>query len=303
VASNTAGLLGVLKDTWKDFFKDECPRMAAALAYYTIFALPPLLALLVMAAGQLWNPEEVERALQAQFAGLIGSDAAGTVQEMIRKVDRPGTNGFTLASIGSLGALAFGATGAFVELQSALNRAWKVQPDPKQGGIRNFILKRALSLGMVLGIAFMIAVSLALTAAISAMGNTIGSGFPEPALHLLNVILTFVVLAFLFAAMFKVLPDAKLGWRDVLVGGAVTSLLFGIGKFLIGFYLGRSNPGSPFGAAASLAVILVWIYYAGIILLLGAEFTESWAASRGNGVQPENGAARVERKEQIKQEG
>jgi membrane protein len=281
-------MLSTLKAAFKDFNEDECPMLAAALSYYTVFALPPLLILLIMVAGAVWDPAEVQRALETQFAGLVGSESGRAIHDMIQQGDRAGKRG-VMATILGTAALLFGATGAFIQLQSALNRAWEVKPDPKRGGIRNFLGKRLLSLGMVLGIAFLLVVSLAMSAVITAMGNTL-TFIPEPALHVVNLLLSLCVFTLLFAAMFKVLPDAEIAWRDVWVGAAVTTVLLVLGKFLIGLYLGRSEPGDAFGAAGALAVILIWVYYAGMILLFGAEFTQSWAKARGAEIRPEKGA-------------
>lgn len=289
------GFFQLVKAAAKDFGEDECGVRAAALAYYTVFALPPLLILLIMIAGLVWDPQDVQRAIESQFAGMIGQSGAQQIHTIITQADRPGSGG-AFATVASLAGLLFGATGAFLQLQGALNRVWEVKPDPEQGGVRNFITKRLLSLGMVLGIAFLLAVSLALTAGISAVGGAIG-GVPDPLLYAIDLVLTLGTLTLLFAAMFKVLPDAEVAWRDVWVGGVVTALLFVAGKFAIGFYLGRSNPGSAFGAAGALAVVLIWAYYAGMILLFGAEFTQQWARQRGGGIRPEKGAVRVVEKE------
>ena len=294
--------LGLLKATFKDFGEDECTVRAAALAYFTIFALPPLLTLLLMVAGLVWDPADVQRALETQFAGMIGQQGAQGIHTMIAQADKPGSGG-AFATIASLAGLAFGATGVFLQLQGALNRAWEVKPDPAQGGVKRFITKRLLSLGMVLGIGFLLAVSLALTAGISAVGGALGGGIPEGAMHVVTFVVTFVVLAGLFAALLKLLPDARVEWRDALVGGTATALLFTIGKFAIGFYLGRSSPGDAFGAAGALAVILVWTYYSGIIVLLGAEFTQQWAKQRGAGVVPKEGAVRVVEREEVQRPG
>jgi membrane protein len=184
-----------------------------------------------------------------------------------------------------------------VELQAALNRAWGVEPDPDRGGVKNFVIKRLFSLGMVLSIAFLLLVSLVLSAALTAFGGALGGLLPgdasEVLLQLLDNAVSLVVITLLFAAMFKVLPDARIAWRDVWVGALVTTVLFLAGKFLIGLYLGQANPGEAYGAAGSLAILLVWIYYSSLILLLGAEFTPVWARERGAGVEPQEGAVRV----------
>ena len=286
-------VLTVLKRSVRDFGADEAPVRAAALAYYTVFALPPLLALLVMIAGLVWDPADVRRAMETQFASIVGPEGASTIHDMIAAADRPGGTSLPKALLGIAG-LIFGATGAFLQLQGALNRAWGVKPDPKAGGIRHFIVKRFLSLGMVVGVGFLAAVSLALSAVVSLVGDRLGSGFPEAVLQVANFALSFIVLAALFAAMFRFLPDARIGWRDVTVGAVATALLFVVGKFAIGLYLGRSSPGEAFGAAGALAVILVWVYYAAMIVLFGAEFTQAWVRSRGREIRPERGAVRID---------
>jgi membrane protein len=291
---NVKGTIGLLKNTFKDFTDDDCPRMAAALSYYTVFALPPLLILVLLIAGAVFDPAEVQRSLTEQMGTLMGGRAAGEIGTIISQAERPGGRG--VKALLGVGALVLGATGAFLQLQSSLNRAWEVEPDPKAGGIRNFVLKRILSLGMVLGIAFLLMVSLSLTAAVSAMGGMVGRLIPGASagvVQALNLVLGFVVITGLFAAIFKVLPDARIAWKDVWAGALVTSGLFSVGKFLLGYYLGRSNPGEAFGAAGSLALILVWIYYSSMIVLFGAEFTQAWAIRHGRGIEPEAGARRM----------
>ena len=292
MATGVRGILGLLKHTAVDFWNDECPRMAAALSYYTVFSLPALLILIITIAGTIWNPDQIRGAIETQMGSLVGPEAALQVRTMISHAnsDEPGS---ILTKLVGVGALIFGATGAFIQMQTALNDAWKVEPDPSQGGIKNFIVKRVFSFGLILFIAFMLLVSLALTAGLSALGERFGGGLPETMLQILNFVVSFGIITALFAAMFKVMPDATISWRDVWVGAVVTALLFVGGKFAIAFYLGRSDPGSAFGAAGSLALILIWIYYASMILLFGAEFTEAWATERGSGVTAEKGATRV----------
>ena len=289
----------LVKATFKDFSQDEATWKAAALAYFTVFALPPLLVLLLQVASAIWDPVEVRRTLTGEFQSLMGQDVTGQIQTMITQAEQK-VSGTGFRLVLSIAGLIFGATGAFVSLQSALNRAWEVEPDPRQGGIKRFITKRFLSLGMVLGIAFLLLVSLALTSALSAVGDRIFGGSGSAIAQVLNFVLSFAVVTLLFAAIFKILPDAKIAWRDVWVGAVVTAVLFVIGKFLIGLYIGQSDPGNAFGAAGSLAVLLVWIYYASVIVLLGAEFTQAWVKQRGRKIEPEEGAVRVvERKERV----
>lgn len=279
----------------RDFNEDECSVRAAALAYYTVFALPPLLILLTLVVGLFWDPVQVQQALEQQFSSLVGDDGGRAIREMLTRAERQGTGGI-VASVLGVAALAFGALGAFMQLQGALNRAWEVKPDPKRGGVRQFIAKRILSVGMILAVAFLLIVSLAASAILSALGARM-TFIPEQALRLADVTLSFAAITLLFAAIFRFLPDAEIAWRDVWTGALVTSLLFVVGKFVIGFYLGRSSPGDAFGAASALAVILVWIYYAGMIVLFGAEFTQAWADHRGKRKRPEKGAVHVEHKE------
>ena len=288
------GAFGLVKKTFRDFMDDECPRLAAALSYYTVFSLPPLLILILLLLGAVMDPADVRDALGRQVSGLMGPSGAEQVQTIIAEAKQPGSG--PLAGLLGVAALVLGATGAFLQLQSALNRAWEVEPDPGQGGLKNFVLKRVLSLGMVLGIAFLLLVSLAVSALLSEAGHALTRMLPgvnEALLYGLNLVLSFAVITLLFATMFKVLPDARIAWRDVWVGAVVTALLFVIGKFALGFYLGRSNPGQAFGAAGSLALVLVWIYYSSMILLFGAEFTQTWAVERGGGITPEPGARRM----------
>ena len=288
-------ILEIVKKTFKDFSEDECPQMAAALSYYTVFSLPPLLVLILLLVGLFLEPQQVQEALSGQMGALLGPDGRAQITEIFQNAERPDVSKGAAGLLG-FGALIFGATGAVGQLQSALNKAWEVKPDPSQGGWKNFVFKRLLSFGMILGIAFILLVSLAISAMLTAFGDVLGAmgGISGPLLHLINLAISLLVITGLFAAMFKVLPDAEVSWKDVAIGGLVTTVLFLIGKFAIGLYLGRSDPGAAFGAAGSLAILLVWIYYSSMILLLGAEFTQTWAERRGGGVRPEPGAVRVD---------
>ena len=282
--------------TAKDFAADGAPSMAAAIAYYTVFSLPPLLVLIVRLAGLLFDPADVRESVLTHAGGMVGMEGAEQMGEMIAEGGRRSAEGGLAGLLGVL-ALLVGATGAFIELQRALNIAWGVRPDPAVGGIRNFVTKRILSLSMVLGLAFLLLTSLVISAAIAALGSWLGGlmpGVAAPLLGALDFILSLTLIGFLIAALFRYLPDAKVAWRDVGVGAVITTLLFLLGKFLIGFYLGRGEVGSVFGAAGSLAIILVWIYYTAMILLFGAEFTQIWTQRHGRAIEPEEGAMLVE---------
>ncbi len=288
--------VALVRDSVEEFLADDCPTQAAALSYYTIFALPPLLVLILVLLGAILDPQDIRGHIEAQLNALMGATAAAQIRSILEQAQAPGS-GNVLATVLSAVALALGASGAFGQLQASLNRAWGVAPDPAQGGLKAFLLKRVFSFGMILSVAFLLLVSLALSAALTAFGGALGHMLPDGVsttlLQALNQALSLVVITALFAALFKVLPDAKVAWRDVWVGATVTAVLFVAGKFLIGLYLGRSNPGKAFGAAGSLAVLLVWIYYSAMILLYGAEFTQTWADRRGSGIAPQRGAVRI----------
>jgi membrane protein len=289
------------RDVLRDFVDDDCPTLAGALSYYTVFSLPPFLMLLLLVVGAVLDPADVRGALETQIESLVGGSGGEIARGLLRQAENPFGGGAATALIGGA-ALLLGATGAFLQLQAALNRVWEVKPDPAQGGVQNFVAKRAFALVFVLGVAFFLLVSLSVSAAVSVVGERAAGLLPgdlsEPLLHALHLAFAFAVTVAMFATLLKFLPDARIAWRDVWVGAVVTTALFLVGKFAIGLYLGRSQPGQAYGAAASLAVLLVWIYYASMILLLGAEFTQSWAARRGARVAPEPGAVEVHEEEQ-----
>ncbi|MBA3659415.1 MAG: YihY/virulence factor BrkB family protein [Gemmatimonadales bacterium] len=290
-------MLKLFRDAFKDFLDDDCTTQAAALAYYTIFSLPPLIVLILLIAGAVLDPSDVRGALETQLQTLMGPAAGDQLRSLITNAQQPGSGTVLTAALG-IGALVLGATGCFGQLQASLNRVWEVKPDPQQGGLRAFVTKRLFSFGMILGISFLLLVSLALSAFLSGAGSALNSLLPEglsqPVLQGINLVVSLGVVTLLFAAMFKILPDARVGWKDVWVGAAVTAFLFVIGKFLIGFYLGRSNPGEAYGAAGSLAILLTWVYYAALILLFGAEFTQAWVQQKGGVIEPEPGAMRLD---------
>jgi membrane protein len=301
MAKTRPGVTGLIKETARDFLSDDCMDSAAALSYYTIFSLPAILVLMLTLISAVLNPSDVRGGIEGQLQALMGPSAGEQIRTIIQQAEQKPHNGLIPTILGIAGLL-FGATGAFGQLQKALNRAWNVEPDPNQGGLKNFLSKRVFSLGMILVVAFFLLVSLVISAALTGMGDRLGgflpSGLSAPLLEALNMVISLAVITLLFAALFKVMPDAKIAWRSVWVGAAVTAFLFVIGKFLIGFYLGQSNPGQAYGAAGSLAVLLLWVYYSALILLFGAEFTETWAEGRGRGIEPEPGAVRVRREKQ-----
>jgi membrane protein len=291
----------LLKQTGKEIGEDNCTSMSAAIAYYTLFSLPPLLVILVGIAGAVFGPEAVQQQLTGQVGGVVGEQGAEEIRTMIENAGSFG-GGSILGKLLGLLALVFGATGAFAQLQQSLNRAWSVRPDPSESGVKSFLTKRVLSFGMVLVIALLLVVSLAVSALLSGLFaqveaaiGPVGAAFAWVG----EIVVSLGLFTLLFAAIFRVLPDADVAWRDVWVGAFATSLLFIVGKFLIGLYLGRSNPGDAFGAAGSVVVILVWLYYTSLILLAGAEFTQVWSRHYGSRIEPADDAVRVEEEERV----
>jgi membrane protein len=286
----------VLQQTFREFSEDECPRLAAALAYYAVFSLPALLVLIVAVAGLFADKEQVSGRLTTYMEQTMGASGARQIETILERANQPGQG--LVGSMVGLFTLVAGATGVLLELQTALNRAWGVEPDPHQGGFRSFVMKRALSLAMVLGIAFLLLVSLAASWMLSEFSTLVREWAPDwmsqSAIHAIDVAASLALITLLFAALLKYLPDVRLAWADVWAGAVLTSLLFVAGKFALSTYLAYSDPTSAFGAAGSLALVLLWIYYSAMIFFLGAEFTQVLAKSRGKRPVPEPGAHEAE---------
>jgi membrane protein len=281
----------LLRATMSDWYEDRAQRIGAALAYYTIFALAPGLVIVMALAGLMLGPG-AESQIIGQIRELIGEQGATAIEATIRSArnETLGATGTALALI----PLVFGLWGVFGELQDGLNTIWGVTPKPGRR-IRDILRERFWSFAMVVGIGFVLLVSLVLSAWLAAVGTYVGSLLPAPpaGLEALNFVISFVVITGSFALIFKLLPDVKIAWRDVWLGAAVTSLFFTVGKFLIGLYLGKSAVASAYGAAGSLVIIVVWVYYSAQILLFGAEFTKVWTKRRGSGFVPEQTAVPV----------
>jgi membrane protein len=279
----------LIKETFSEWFADKAPRLGAALSYYTVFALAPVLLVVIAVAGLVLGPEAAQGKIVEQLSGLLGEDAASIVQTMLVNANRRGTG--VMATVIGIATLLVGATGVMVELQAALNTVWKVIPKPGQA-VKMLIRSRLIGLGLVLSMGFLLLVSLVISAALAAVSEWLSDIVPEWLVlgYLINYGISIFVIALFFALIFKVLPDAKVSWHDVWIGAFVTSLLFHLGKFLIGLYLGQASVASAFGAAGSLAVLLVWVYYSAQIVLLGAEFTRSYANRFGSHVVPEEHA-------------
>ena len=271
----------LLKATYSEWTKDKAPRMGAALAYYTIFSLAPLLVIAIAIAGIAFGVKAAQGEITGQIEGLIGADGAKAVQTMIQSAHKPAHSAIASA-IGVL-ALLVGASGVFSEMQDALNGIWHVSLDDKSS-VWNFAKARFLTFGMVLGIGFLLLVSLLLSAVLAAIAKYVAGILPVPAifLHCVDFLFSLLFITVLFAMIFKLLPNVKIAWGDVWVGAALTSVLFTVGKFLIGFYIGKSVSASAYGAAGSLVIVVAWIYYSALLLYFGAEFTRVYAQKLGS---------------------
>jgi membrane protein len=293
---------GILKDAVNDFIDDDCMSLGAALAFYTTFSLAPVLFIATTLAGLIFGPEAVQGRLEAEIRNLVGTDSARQIQEMLTNVVENTTGGMLATIIGTV-TLLFASTTAFAQLQTALNRIWKVKPDPEAGGIRNFLTKRLLSFSLILVIGFLLLVSLALSAVITALGDRLTLFLPGDLsgwlLESIHIGVSLFLITLLFAAMFKFLPDAKIDWQHVWGGALFTALLFGAGKFGIGFYLGASDMATTYGAAGSFILILMWVYYSSFILFLGAEVTQVTMRRHGERIKPEEGAVKAIEKEHV----
>lgn len=278
-----------IRETVAGWLEDDAPSKGAAIAYYAMFSMAPLLFIVIAVAGWFFGADAVRGVVFAQVADLMGENGAEAIQEMLANVSAPETG--LWATVASMAVLIFGATTVFAQLQSALDAIWQVPEAAKaekQNAIWAFVRSRLLSFGLVLSLAFLIIVSLLFSSAISALGKWWGPAFGawETVAQVANLIVGFGLLTVVFAAIFKFMPRARIEWRDVWVGAAVTSLLFAVGKFLIGLYLGKGDVGSSFGAFGSIVIVMVWVYYSAQIFLLGAEFTWVYAHASGSR-QPE----------------
>ncbi len=282
VLADPNALWQLAKASASAWIDDYAPSMGAAISYYTAFSIAPLLLIVIAVAGLVLGQEAASGQIFAQLQGLIGDDGASAIQGMVKSASSTGKS--TVATIIGVATLLFGATTVFAELQSALDRIWRAPAAQKSEGLFTLVRTRLLSFGMILGIGFLLLISLVASAALAALGNWWAPMFGDwkYLLGAVNFLFSFVVITVLFAMIYKFLPRARIGWHDVWIGAAVTSLLFTIGKFLIGLYIGKSSVVSGFGAAGSFAVVLVWVYYSAQILLLGAEFTWIYAYKFGS---------------------
>jgi membrane protein len=285
--SNLPNLLKLAYQGWKE---DRASRLAAALAYYTIFSLAPLLVIIIAITGLIWEADVVRTQLLNQIQGLVGVEGANFVADLISGTGSP-TEDIVATIIGVI-TLLFGTLGVFNELHNSLNIIWEVEEEKPKGflqTVKKVIIDRLLSFTMILGIGFLLLVSLVISAGLSATQETIGNAIPvsELILQIVNTVISIGVITVLFALMYKFLPDAEIAWRDVWVGAFITSVFFSLGKTAIGLYLGNSGVASSFGAAGSLVLLLLWIYYSAQILFFGAEFTQVYANKYGSKIIPE----------------
>lgn len=269
----------VLRQTVKEFIADNCARMAAALSYYTVFALPAVMVIVINIAGIFFDADDIHGEIHEEIASVVGTAGAQQVQTMIEKSDQPQSRGGR--AIFGIVVLLVGATGVMGQLQGALNEAWGVTPDNDRRAWMNFLIKRLVSLAMVLGVVAALVTSLLLDTLLVAFGRPIAAYlFPDAsrwAMMAGNVLASYALFTTIFAVMNKYLPDTEVAWKNVWLGAAITGVLFMAGKWLLSFYLAQRDFASTYGAAGSLALILVWVYYSGIIVLFGAEFTQVWS--------------------------
>jgi len=266
-------------NAWID---DYAPSMGAALSYYTLFSIAPLLLIVTAVAGMAFGDAAARGEIFGQLRDLMGDEGAAAVEKLLQSAHRP--QGGVVAAVTGVLVLLLGATSVFGELQNALDRIWRAPAREKSSGWWNLLRSRLLSFGMILGIAFLLMVSLIVSALLSALGKLWGPAFQgwENVAHALDTLASFAIITLLFAMIYKIIPRVRIRWRDVWIGAAVTAALFAAGKFLIGLYIGKSSIASAFGAAGSLVVMMVWVYYSAQIFLLGAEFTRVYAHTYGS---------------------
>jgi membrane protein len=285
-------LYAVIKETARDWLDDKASRLAAALAYYALLSLAPLLAISIAIVGWFFGQEAARGRVAGELAAVVGAHAAEGIQSVVASARSPSA-GVLSAVVGAV-TLFVGASGVFGELQSSLNTIWEVEPKPGRG-LLGALKDRFFSFTMVLGVAFLLLVSLVVSSVLSAVGGAFANALPggETLWQVVNATFSFSVVTALFAVIFKVVPDAEVRWRDVWLGAMVTAALFTFGKFLLGLYLGKAAVGSAYGAAGSIIALTVWVYYAAQILLFGAEFTQVQARRRGHEITPSKNAVRT----------
>ncbi len=284
---NPKAIIDVFKETFKEWGEDKAPRLGAALAYYTVFSIGPLLVLVIAIASLVFANAEDQ--IVNTIGGVVGKESSDVIRQTVQNANKEGAN--IIVTIIGIVTLLLGASGVFGQLKDALNTIWEVKPKPGLG-ILNTIKERFFSFTMVLGTGFLLLVSLVITAAVSALNEVLKSILPGADIigQIISFIVSVLIVALMFTLLFKFLPNVKITWGDVWIGGLVTALLFTIGQFALGFYLSSGAVGESFGAAASFVIILVWIYYSTQILFFGAEFTQVYTNKYGSRVRPDENA-------------
>jgi membrane protein len=283
----------LFKETFNEFIDDNGIKLSASLSYYTIFSLPPLLIIIISISGIFFGADAVKGRLFGQINGLVGNDAAIQIQETLKHVSLSGAN--TFATIIGVIILLIGASGVFTEIQDSINYIWGIKAKPKRGLIK-FLKNRLMSFSMIGSVGFLLLVGLIVSSLMDVLSTRLTKIFPEDTFYLLyifNLVIVFVIITVLFTVIFKTLPDGKIVMRDCLIGASFTAFLFMIGKFAIGAYLGNSTVASIYGAAGSVILILVWVYYSAIILYFGAEFTKVYAHLHGDNIIPNQYSVKI----------
>ena len=280
------GLWEILKNSFIGFGNDKVTKLSGSLAYYTVFSLGPLMVVIISLCSIFLGREAVEGKVYEQLTSFVGSDTALQLQSIIKNASISG-KGYLAAAIGGI-TLLIGATTVFGDIQDSINRIWGIKPKPKKGWLK-MLHNRFLSFSVIATLGFLLLVSLGVSAIIEALMARVKAKYPDVAVvvvYIINLLLTLGITAFIFAVIFKVLPDARIKWKDILAGAITTAILFMLGKFGISFYIGKTNIGSTFGAAGSIVILLVWVYYSSIILYFGAEFTKAYAIKYGSDIHP-----------------
>jgi membrane protein len=280
------GLFEVLKNAFKGFGDDKVTKLSGSLAYYTVFSLAPLLIIIISLCGIFLGREAIEGRVYNQLSGFVGADTAAQLQEMIRNASLAGKSRMA-AIIGGI-TLLVGATTVFAEIQDSINSIWGLKPKPKRGWLK-MLQNRFLSFSVIISLGFLLLVSLGISSLIDAFSDRLQNRFPQVTVvvfYVVNLVITLAVTTLIFAVIFRVLPDARIKWKDVIAGALTTAVLFMLGKLGISFYISKSNVGSTYGAAGSLVILLLWVYYSSIILYFGAEFTKAYAVKFGSEIHP-----------------
>ena len=287
----------VIIQSFKSFVEDKIPKYSASLAYTTIFSFGPLLIVIIFLCSIFFGQEATQGKIYSQMQQFVGEDAALQLQTIIKNASLSGKG--SIAAVIGIVTLLFGATAVFAEIQDSINTIWGLKAKPKKGFLK-LLRNRFLSFSVVVSLGFLLLVSLAISTIIEGLSDKLKASFPDVTVvifYIVDLIISFLVITALFAVIFKVLPDAKTKWKDILPGALTSGILFMIGKFAISFYIGKSNVGSTYGAAGSLVVLLVWVYYSAMILYLGAEFAKAWSSHKGSSIRPNEYAVALKKVE------